>query len=256
MTLLHTDTATARRPGTHATGAWRSRGVLVGLLLVLPATLLGFWKSYFAILGALPASTTAVVHVHGALMFLWLVLLPAQAWLYRTRRLRAHRWVGRSSFVLVPLIVAFGLATLHHEFTRKPDELETVARLDSLAVGMMVAFTLTWALGMRYRRNPELHVRYMVSTAFALGTAIVWRIFVFWVPALADPSAAAAANGVVLLLGLLALIAADWRRGMRRSPYWVVTIVVAAMHVGYWTVAKSGAWIGLCRWFAGLPAPG
>jgi len=40
---------------------------------------------------------------------------------------------------------------------------------------------------------------------------------------------------------------------MRRSPYWVVTVALGVLHVGYFTFARSEAWVAFCRWFADLP---
>jgi hypothetical protein len=60
----------------------------------------------------------------------------------------------------------------------------------------------------------------------------------------------------VLTSLLLVLIAADWRMGLKRSPYWVVTIVLSVMHLGYWTFAKTDGWLSFCQWYAALPLRG
>ena len=55
---------------------------------------------------------------------------------------------------------------------------------------------------------------------------------------------------------LLVLIAADWRMGVKRSAFWVVTIVLSVMHLGYWTFAKTDGWLAFCQWFADLRSLG
>jgi hypothetical protein len=223
--------------------------------LLLPITVFAFWKSYFGILGSLPEGMTAVVHVHSALMILWLLMLFAQAWFIQTGRFRLHRWVGRSSFVIVPAIILSGLATTHAFFNKplEPGVTEMEVRsLDIITLGQLVAFGLTWWLAIVYRKRMAIHVRFIVSTVFAIGNAIVFRIFLFWVPGFETLEAATSANGTVLILVLLGLIALDWRRGMRRSPYWVVTLALAFLHLGYFTFARSEGWLSFCRWFAAL----
>ena len=157
--------------------------------------------------------------------------------------------------MIAPLIIWAGLAALHGEFNRDPDGLPAeFARLNVLAFGTVLAYAVTWGLAIVYRRNTPLHARFMISTAFAVATAIVWRIFFHWVPGCGTNGAASAGNWGVLTLLLLVLIAADWRIGVKRSPFWVVTGLIALMHVGYWTFAKTEAWLALYQWYADLPS--
>ena len=94
----------------------------------------------------------------------------------------------------------------------------------------------------------------MISTAFAIGTAILFRILAAWVPGLDTLDRVAAANWALLTLLLLVLIAADWRMGVKRSAFWVVTIMISVMHLGYWTFAKTDGWHAFCQWYADLPS--
>jgi hypothetical protein len=238
------------------------RNVYIGFALVVPVTIFAFWKTYvrtfFRIPGELPESLTPLTHVHAALMFLWLLMLIAQAWFIRTRRFRPHRCVGRSSYVIAPLIILSGLAVLHQAFNRTPPQgvnIQEVFRLDELAFGMVLAFAITWGLAIAFRRQTPLHVRFMISTGFAVATAIIWRVFYFWVPGCDTDQAALIGNGAVLALLLFILIAVDWQKGVKRSPYWVVTIVQGVAHLGYWTFARTEGYFAFCQWFAELPLP-
>jgi hypothetical protein len=93
----------------------------------------------------------------------------------------------------------------------------------------------------------------MISTAFAISTAILFRILLSWVPGFDSIESVAAANWLLLTLSLLALIAADWRNGMTRSPFWVVTVLIGIMHLGFWTFAKTAGWLAFTEWYARLP---
>lgn len=48
-------------------------------------------------------------HVHGIAMLLWVLLLMMQSWLIRSGRRTGHRFLGRSSLILAPVIVGSGL---------------------------------------------------------------------------------------------------------------------------------------------------
>ena len=93
------------------------------------------------------------------------------------------------------------------------------------------------------------------STIFAAGSAFILRIisnWFDWVPGMDTTEGAVAANGTILTLSLLALIVVDWRKGLKLSPYWVVTVVTVIMHVGYFTFTKTEGWIEFIRWFKSL----
>jgi len=198
---------------------------------------------------------TVILNVHAALMVLWLLMLIAQAWFIRTKRFQLHRWVGRASFVIAPLVIVSALATFHEGLNRAVGGITIEAvRIDTFSLGQVLAFAVTWGLAILYRKRAPLHVRFMISTAFAVSTAILFRILFAWVFNLNIEAldTAAALNWILLTLPLLALIAMDWRAGIKRSPFWVVTILISVMHLGYWTFAKTDGWLEFCQWYEDL----
>lgn len=233
------------------------RNIYIYFALVVPVAVLAFWKKYFGVLADPPETVTPLLHGHAFVMSLWLVMLIAQAWFFRTKRFRLHRLVGRSSFLLAPLIVLLTLLLIHEVLNRFAEGVpQDRARINVFGFGMVVAYATTWSLAMAYRRRMELHVRFIISTAFAMSTAIVFRIFLYWVPGFGSNGAALAGAWVIISLLLFILIAADWRNGIKRSPYWVVTICIVVMNVGYWTFTKTDGWLAFCRWYGALPLRG
>ena len=234
------------------------RNVYIYFAVLIPATILGFWETFLSILDNLPDKITPLIHVHALLMTLWLLMLIAQAWFVRTKRFRPHQWVGRSSYVIAPLIIFLGLATLHEALNRTPGgvpvEGPVGSRLGVFGFGQMLAFGITWGLAIVYRKQPPQHVRFIISTSFAIAPAVVIRVFVSWVPGVETEGAAVAGNCFVLSLLLLVLIAADWQLGVKRSVFWVATLVLSVMHLGYWTFAKTDGWLAFCQWYADLPS--
>jgi hypothetical protein len=233
------------------------RNVCLYLALLIPVALLAFWKTYSSGVTFSGRSATPVVHLHAALMTLWVLMLIGQAWLIRTKRFRVHRWVGRSSFLIAPIIIWSAAVAVRGTIGRDAEGIVQDASLQIFGLGQVLVFAVTWGLAILYRKRTSLHVRFMVSTAFAMGSAIGFRLarnWLGWVPGLDSIGGLAIGNLVLLTLPLLVLIAVDWRMGMKRSPYWVVTILIALMHLGFPTIARTDAWLAFCQWYADLPS--
>src|SRR5688572_1154325 len=142
---------------------------LVLLLAAMPA----FWPSYFS---APPFRDDFFhVHLHGLAMFAWLLLLAAQAFLIRSGRRPLHRALGKVSYGLVPLIVASTLLLAHYRLRQGPPNAELLYFF-CVQLGLMVAFVFAYAMAIRHRREPMLHMRYMLGTALAVVDPILARL--------------------------------------------------------------------------------
>ncbi|RMH16691.1 MAG: hypothetical protein D6696_17640 [Acidobacteria bacterium] len=234
------------------------RNVHVYFALLIPATLLGFVPFLLRGVTLSDRPLTPAVLLHGALMGLWVIMLVAQGWFIRTKRFAVHRWVGRSSFMIAPLIIVNVFVAEHEALNAAPQGISAeVARLEVFGIPQILVFAVTWGFAIAYRKRIPLHARFMISTAFAVSTAILVRIALNWLTWLPffEPEnlgGIVAATWTFQTLLLAAFIAMDWRKGIRRSPFWVVTGVLGMMHVGYWTYGTTAAWFAFVRWFAGL----
>ena len=119
---------------------------------------------------------------------------------------------------------------------------------------MLISLAITWGLAIMYRGQAALHIRFMISTVFAVGTAIFFRIFFFWVPGFDTFDDAAHGNFAVLGVLLGALIVNDWRLGVRRSPFLVISVLIGAQYLCYRFVAPMQLWIDYCKWLVGHAA--
>jgi hypothetical protein len=237
----------SRRNQENALRTFRHAGFLLALLL--PVMGVAFWKSYISILNDLPERFTWTLHVHSALMAGWVVMLPAQAWFMRSGRMRLHRLIGRASYVYAPITILSGVVTMRGSLMSGPDGVTFELARDAVFQHMMlVSLAITWGLAIAYRRQPQLHIRFMISTVFAISTAIFFRIFIFWVPGFDTFDTAAHGNFAVIGVLLSALIANDWRLGVRRSPFLVITALIGAQYLCYRTVAPMQMWNNYCDW--------
>ena len=235
---------------------YRLENLQIFFALLIPVALLAFAKSYFTGVTFTGKSVTVLIHAHTALMVIWLLMLIAQVWFIRTKRFQLHRWVGRSSYAIAPLILVAMIVVSHESLNRTAGSLSTQgAQIEVYTWGQLLGFGLAWSLAIFFRKRTPLHMRFMISTILATGSAFVFRIILNWfgwVPGMDTLDNVVAANGAILTLSLLALVVADWQKGLKWSPYWVVTVVIVIMHVGYFTFAKTQGWIEFIRWFMSL----
>src|SRR5687768_8868619 len=88
-------------------------GYWVILLFVL--TLIAFYSSYLSIIFR---PTVPVIHIHFVLMTLWMMMLIAQPFLIKFKKLSVHRLLGKISYVLVPLVLTSAFFMMRHGYYR------------------------------------------------------------------------------------------------------------------------------------------
>jgi hypothetical protein len=104
--------------------------------------------------------------------------------LIRGGRLEWHRRIGKASYVVVPSIVISALALAQLRIRAAPPQMLAMQQtILYLGLSASVLFVVIWGLGIRYRRVPALHARYMVGTALTLIDPSLVRVMIFWVPA-------------------------------------------------------------------------
>jgi hypothetical protein len=220
-----------------------------GLFLLL--AIVGFWPAYFS---KLPAGDELYVDLHAAGVVAWIALLIAQPALIYARRRPLHRRLGAVAYGLVPFILLTSLLLAH-------SRLDTVAaptfRADAtdsyLAQIAIVLFAICAGLGLYHRRNAPLHARFMTATLLPLIDPICFRLLFFYTP-MKDHAAQIPYFGYGLTdLVILALAVADRKHpaGSRAFPLLLAIFVPA--HLGYFSFARSDAWIDAMAWFKGLP---
>jgi hypothetical protein len=210
------------------------RSALYVFPMMLVLVVLGFWPSYFASLQTWRLS----VHIHSALMFYWMGALIAQASFVKTGRMDWHRRIGRTTFVIAPLIVFFGFLMMREALDLDSWPLSfSHIRPIWAAFGTIVQFALTYALAIYYRRETQLHARYMISTGIVLLDAGTIRIFWIGQPDMSGFVAAENASFIFVALLTVALILNDRRIGRIWAPFVITLVLLACRQVvfTFWT---------------------
>jgi hypothetical protein len=220
-----------------------------------------FWPSYFTRLFEQPSFW---FHAHGISLTLWCVLLVVQAQLIRTQRRPWHRQLGKSSYVLAPAVVVITTVFVHYRLAgalRGAVQLPAMA-LHFLALTLLaiVVFAVFFALAIHFRREAQLHARWMVCTAFPLFTPVTDRLIGAHVQSLITFMPRIEGNPILPAAGfaladaiLVALSLWDWRANRRVGVFPVALAVLLVYHVGTLTLHRVPLWNSFCVWFLGLP---
>lgn len=166
------------------------------------AVFAGFARTYFLAGfndGPKPV-LTPTVHLHGALMTAWILLLIVQTRLIATGRRDIHKLMGIAGVAIGAGVLAMGIFTAIHSERR----VHTLANADTLAdpyvflifpFASVILFAAFATLGVLKRNRPESHKRFML-----LATASMI------IPALARIAMQATNNAVPGALSALVLV--------------------------------------------------
>ena len=218
----------------------------VGTLLVL--AVFAFWVPYFS---QLPAASR-YVHFHVATMVAWMGLLIAQPLLMRAGRTDAHRALGKTTYLLVPLMVISGFLLAHHRQSQ-PGQLDQPGMLGLMVLQFLSPLLITafYSMALANRRSPPVHARWMLATALLLIDPIVARMLIFYFPQWID---AAEWLGPALAVTLtLALIAAERRAVTGRGVFPVVLVCLIIQQTLFYVLDAAAWWKQFALWFVSLP---
>jgi hypothetical protein len=218
--------------------------------LILVSVYVGFARSYYlaGVFGApLP---NRLIHVHGAMFSLWIVLLITQTSLVTAGRVDLHRRLGVLGFGLASLMVILGLwaATdgLHRGigFFGAP-----AATFYVIPVTDILTFAVLVFAAFRARFQPASHKRLIIIATIALlGAAIArWPVAMFH----RDP----VMMDVFSYMFLLLLVGYDlWSlRRIHRATLWASALLIV-VHTLRMPFAGTALWQGFAGWVQSLGA--
>jgi len=152
---------------------------------ILVTVFLGFARTYY-LAGVFRAPLpNLLVHIHGAVFSLWILLLITQTSLIASDPVDIHRRVGLFGFGLACLMVILGLMAATDSLARHfaPGEAGAgVKAFYAVPVADMLVFSTLIYFGFRNRCNGATHKRLMLIATIALLDAafVRWPIPVAW----------------------------------------------------------------------------
>ena len=147
-------------------------------LTILVTVWLGFSKTYYAV-GMMKAHLPApIIHVHAAVMTLWLLTLIVQTSLVSVRKVKLHMAVGLWGFALAASMIPIGtlaaIDSLRRNFTAAWSGLSPLTFF-VIPISSLVAFAVLAAWSYSVRRKPDQHKRLILLATIPLLDAAVGR---------------------------------------------------------------------------------
>ncbi len=150
-------------------------------LLLIVFAFAGFYTTYFS---KLFAPTSNIIHIHFVFLALWILMLIAQPFLIKYKKLSVHKLLGKASYILVPLVLITSWLLARNEYYRKIENLRSEvaggmqnishfvilkkASQNPAAFIAIIWFIIFYSLAIKYRKKATKHARYMLATALIL----------------------------------------------------------------------------------------
>jgi hypothetical protein len=212
-------------------------------ILLCVVVFIGFSATYFRAGMFRAPLPSPILHVHGAVFTLWMILFVVQTALISARRVAWHRSLGTIAFCLPPVMILLGVIAAIDALGRKV----SIGPLDpavSSAIPLIgiVAFTIVIFASWRARRNPAAHKRLILLATIGLTEAAFGR---FPWSRMGLPPAAGAVTGIgILLLLVIAYDLVSLHR-IHRATLWAAPLIFVvsafAVPIGMTTVWHSFA---------------
>jgi hypothetical protein len=199
---------------------------------------------YLKLLFATPA-LPLLLHVHGAVMSGWVVLLAAQSGLVAARRVPWHRRLGVFGAGWAALVVLLGSTTTLHAAARavheRAENAPTLVAIAGLEVTQMAFFASVVVAAILLRRRTDYHKRLMVLTIACMLPSVLSRLPVSFM------SNAMILGGLDLYV--LACIGVDTWRHRRLHPAfaWAGGLFLVVFNAGF-LFFVSPTWIRFGTW--------
>lgn len=231
----------------------RYAGWLFIALAVL--TVFAFWPSYTT--EPPPLVFTPYHHFHAVVSTLWLLLLIVQPFLITSGKIRLHRQLGRTTYVIMPLLL-LGFLLLSHQALqgKEGSDFAVETYLSYLRFVLGLACGGFWALALRYKKQRGLHGRLMICAGLTVVDPTLSRV-VFEVTGTRELNYQLITFGTVAAL-LLLFAALERRDPQARRVYLGATAAYLLLGIPpmfqWWTwEGPFTAWGEALRWFGSLP---
>lgn len=208
-------------------------------ILMCVFVFIGFSPTYFQAGMMRAPLPSPIIHVHGAVFTLWMLLFVVQAAFISTRHVQWHRSLGTIAFCLPPIMIVLGVIAaidaLHRGVRIGP--LDPAVSFAIPLIGI-VGFTIAIYASWRARRRPDAHKRLILIATMGLVAAAFGR---FPWSRIGLPPAAGAVTGLGALLLLLIVYELITIRRVHRSTMWAAPLTFASVALAV-PIGMTPAW--------------
>jgi hypothetical protein len=196
-------------------------------ILLCVCVYIGFSPTYFQAGMVRAPLPSPILHVHGAVFTLWMVLFVVQAAFISARRVKWHRSFGTIAFCFPPVMIVLGVMAaidaLHRGGRIGPLNPAVSAAIPLIGItGFAIVIYGSW----RARRRPDGHKRLILIATMGLVSAAFGR---FPWARIGLPPAAGAATGLGALLLILMVYELITIHRIHRSTMWAAPLMFASV---------------------------
>ena len=241
---MATDAVFAPAPGLQATYRPVNRTVdrvfYGGMAILLCVCVyIGFSPTYFQAGMMRAPLPSPILHIHGAVFTLWMLLFTLQAAFISARRVTWHRSFGTVAFCLPPIMIVLGVIAaidaLHRGVKIGPLDPAVSAAIPLIGI---VGFTIVIYAAWRARRRPDAHKRLMLIATMGLVAAAFGR---FPWARIGLPPAAGADTGLGILILILIVYELISIHRIHRSTMWAAPVVFLTVALAV-PIGMTPAW--------------
>ena len=227
------------------------RNTSIFILIILIGIQWGFYHPYTSQFPNFKTATT-LIHIHGALLMTWMLLLIVQPLLIQSGRTNLHRSIGKISWVLGPLIIlSLFLIGRGGYFRGIEANIPEHENLTFIVLDMrgFLSFAIFWSLAMINRKTSNSHMRYMIATGIlAIGPGVARGLGSSFGLSLGD---AITITDVLDLVIVGVLLGFDVYRKKNYKPFLTVFLVLLVGSV-LWQLRDSNLWQTFAKNYAEL----
>lgn len=233
---------------------WRryDRRLFAAAAVLFPlVVLIGFARTYYLKMAfGGPPLPGLLVHLHGALMTIWVGYFISQVWLIRTKSHKVHMNMGMIGIALASAMIVVGFFTAAAAAKHGSGGPPGIEPLRFLAVPVfdLVVFAGIFTAAIFYRNRPADHKRLMLLTVLNFLPPAVGRF----------PVASLQEMGPLFFFGVptvlaILLVALDtWKNGKLNKPFLIGAIVLIASYPLRLIFSGTDAWMAYATWMTSL----
>jgi hypothetical protein len=232
--------ASPRRPTYRPVNRIVERTFYSGMAILLcVCVFVGFSPTYFSAGMMRAPLPSPILHIHGAVFTLWMLLFVVQVALISARRVKWHRSFGIFAFCLPPIMIVLGvwaaIDALHRGVRIGPLDPSVSAAIPLIGIAV---FTIVIYASWQARRRPDAHKRLILIATMGLVGAAFGR---FPWARIGLPPAAGAVTGIGILLLILIIFELSSIRRIHRSTMWAAPLVFASIALAV-PIGMTPAW--------------
>ena len=228
----------------------KSSYYFIGLLAL---ALLGFWPSYFSKFFNGTEDYSFYFHFHATMVALWILVLITQPILIRKKKITTHKFIGRLTYILMPLLFISVILLTHLQIQ---NHVQIVNGEKLYGPHLIIPFKDLLILGTAYiiaivyRHDINIHARAMIATGIVfIEPALIRFIRHSLIQDLHLSYYLTIGLVYTLLIGLMIL-----ERNQKRGR-WVFPLILCLyiiVHSFFIFQVRIGVWEAFAKWFAGL----